>query len=65
MCIMAEVRITNSNGIYRGTHPDLRLLGELIQHMLLSHDNVFTCMMVGQGTMCMVVRHPLAQLEER
>ena len=65
MCITAEVRVTNSDGIYRGTHPDLRLLSELIQHLLLSHEDVFTCMMLGHGTMCMVVRQPDTQLENR
>ena len=62
---MAEVRVTNSAGVYSGTHPDLRLLSELIQHLLLSHDDVFTCMMLGQGSMSMVVRYPLTQLKTR
>ena len=62
---MTEVRITNSNGIYRGIHPDLRLLSELIQHLLVAHDELFTCMMLGQGSMCMVVRNPAVQMESR
>ena len=59
MCIMTEVRINKGAGDYVGTNDELRVISELVQHLIVEHEDLFACSVSHEGYLNMLLNNPL------
>ena len=59
MCARTEVRFTKNHGTYEGTNDQIRLISEVIQHLLLDHELDFESRVSGEGILTMTQYHPI------